>query len=75
MDPDEALRAVIAGLDDDDHQAALLGLTDYAVWVSRGGFPADTDLVDNLGTATATWADRHDDQADSWASDWTADQP
>ena len=74
MDPDEALQAVIAGLDADDHQAALLGLTDYAVWVSRGGFPADSDLVDNLGTATATWADRND-QLDDWANDWTADQP
>jgi len=74
MDPDEALQAVIAGLDADDHQAALLGLTDYAVWVSRGGSPADSDLVDNLGTATATWADRND-QLDDWTNDWTTDQP
>ena len=73
MDPDEALQAVIAGLDADDHQAALLGLTDYAVWVSRGGFPAGSDLVDDLGTATATWADRND-QLDDWTSGWATDQ-
>ena len=45
MDPDEALRLAIAGLDSDDDYAAMTGLTDYSLWVSRGGFPA-----------TATWS-------------------
>ncbi len=66
MDPDEALRQVIAGLDEGDDQAAVLGLTDYSVWVSRGGFPADPELVGSLEDAAGRWADRLD--TDDWST-------
>ena len=60
MDPDEAHRLAIAGLDSDDDYAAVTGLTDYSLWVSRGGFPANSDLVDQLDTTATSWADRWD---------------
>lgn len=60
MDPDEALRLAIAGLDEDDEQAAVMSLTDYSLWVSRGGFPAEPGTVDSLDAAAAGWADRWD---------------
>ena len=66
MDPDEALRLAIAGLDEDDDYAAVTGLADYSMWVSRGGFPADPALVDSLDTATTSWADRWDDMMSDW---------
>ena len=66
MDPDEALRQVIDGLDRDDEEAALLGLTDYSVWVSRGGFPAGDGLVGSLEDATGRWADRLDNDDGTW---------
>lgn len=66
MDPDEALRLAIAGLDEDDDYAAVTGLADYSMWVSRGGFPAQAALVDSLDTATTSWADRWDDTMTDW---------
>jgi len=60
MDPDEALRLAIAGLDADDDYAAITGLTDYSLGVSRGGFPADPGLVDQLDVTATGWADRWD---------------
>ncbi len=66
MDPDEALRLAIAGLDEDDDYTAVTGLADYSLWMSRGGFPADPALVDSLDTATAGWADRWDDMMTDW---------
>ena len=60
MDPDEALRLAIAGLDSDDDYTAITGLTDYSLWVSRGGFPANPELVDQLDTTATGWADRWD---------------
>lgn len=66
MDPDEALRLAIAGLDEDDDYTAVTGLADYSMWVSRGGFPADPGLVDSLDTAATSWADRWDDTMSDW---------
>ena len=60
MDPDEALRLAVAGLDADDDYAAITGLIDYSLWVSRGGFPADPALVEQLDTTATGWADRWD---------------
>ncbi len=71
MDPDEALRLAIAGLDSDDDYSAVTGLTDYSLWLSRGGFPANNDLVDQLDTTATSWADRWDF---AWDTPETEDQ-
>lgn len=61
MDPEEAVRQVIWDLDNDEHTDAVLGLNDYAQWVSAGGFPASGEVLDGMNTAANGWADRWDD--------------
>ena len=64
MVPEETVRQVIWNLDHEQHQDAMVGMNDYAQWVSRGGYPADGELLSSLDTATQSWADRWDNDND-----------
>ena len=58
MDPDAAVRQAIWDLDNNENTDALVGLNDYAQWLSRGGWPAEHGDLAELDTAVQAWADR-----------------
>ena len=70
MDPDACIHRIIGHLTDGDPTEAGYGWSDYADWLSRGGFPADPAALADLDTATNGWMEANDLDPDTDGPWW-----